>query len=93
MLHDQIETLHPSTSLSYADPAEPVHVHGFDDTSLHLRLPINRAAEVVAAGWGEMHQFGDHGTEVMVYGPRDAAEIDLVIAPVAESIAFARRSV
>ncbi len=90
LLDDRRTARHPSTSLSYADPLEPVHVHGVDDTSLHMCLPKELVAAVLEAGWGEMHPYGDHGTEVMIYGPRDAAELTVAMTLVEASIAFAR---
>jgi phospholipase/carboxylesterase len=79
------------TSLAPIDERlEPVHLHGVFDTSLHLCLPVDRAREVCALGWGEPHRYADHDTEIMVYGPRDRAELVSVIELVRESIAFAR---
>ena len=80
----------PQTSLAPGRRLEPVHVHGVDDTSIHLCLPAERGAALDALGWAEPHQYGDHGTEYLVYGPRDDAELAIVLGIVAESIAFAR---
>jgi phospholipase/carboxylesterase len=78
------------TSLASMDePLEPVHLHGVFDTSLHLCLPVNRAREVCALGWGEPHRYVGHETEIMFYGPRDRVELLLLIGLVRESIAFA----
>jgi hypothetical protein len=83
----------PESSLASMEfPVEPAHLHGVDDTSVHLCLGAARAAEVCAAGWGEEHQRADHGAPVMVYGPRDDAELDPVVGLIAESIARARRA-
>lgn len=90
MLDDLRTARHPSTSLSSADPLEPVHVHGVVDTSVHLCLPTEVVGQVIDAGWGELHPYGDHGTEMMVYGPRDEAELEVVLSLVEASIAFAR---
>lgn len=72
------------------DSLEPVHLHGVFDTSLHLCLPVRRARDVCALGWGEPHRYVGHGTEIMVYGPRDREELLVVMQLVGESIAFAR---
>ena len=80
----------PETSLAPDGPLEPVHIHGVFDTSVHLCLPVERATEVCDLGWGEPHQFGDHGTEIMVYGPRTRDELDVVVGLIEESLAFAR---
>lgn len=79
-----------STSLAPLPPLEPVHLHGVSDTSLHLCLPSERAREVCDLGWGEPHEYADHDTEVMLYGPRTEAELAVVLALVRESLRFAR---
>jgi len=81
----------PETSLSPpSEPLEPVHIHGVTDTSIHLCLPVERANEVCRLGWGEAHPFGDFGTEIMVYGPRDGAELEVILSLIEESLTFAR---
>ncbi|MGX5681995.1 luciferase domain-containing protein [Schumannella luteola] len=80
----------PETSLAPDARLEPIHLHGVDDTSIHLCLPRERASEVIAAGWAQPHQFGDFGTEVLVYGPRDESELEVALALIRESLAFAR---
>ncbi|MCC2313940.1 luciferase domain-containing protein [Cellulomonas xiejunii] len=67
-----------------------MHLHGVEDTSIHLALPPERCAELVRLGWAEPHQYADFGTEIMLYGPRDAAELEQVVSVVEESLAFAR---
>lgn len=90
-LENMITPRSAETSLAPIDERlEPVHLHGVFDTSLHLCLPVDRAREVCALGWGEPHRYADHDTEIMVYGPRDRAELVSVIELVRESIAFAR---
>jgi len=82
--------LSAETSLApIGSPLEPVHLHGVFDTSLHLCLPVKRARDVCAMGWGEPHRYAGHETEIMVYGPRDRDELLLIIELVRESIAFA----
>ena len=85
-----LEELTPETSLAPGGRLEPVHLHGAEDTSLHLVLPSERGAELARLGWAEPHQYGDHGTEVMVYGPRDGDELEVVLSIVDESLSFAR---
>ncbi|GAB3097941.1 luciferase family protein [Isoptericola nanjingensis] len=89
-LADLEQEREPSTNLAPGRRLEPVHLHGVTDTSVHLVLPHERGEELVALGWAEPHQYEDFGTEYMVYGPRDAAEVDAVVSVVAESLAFAR---
>lgn len=73
--------------------AEFAHLHGPDDGSLHLCLPLERVADVERAGWGELHPVARAGkrpgTLLMVFGPRDEAELDVVWGLVRESHAFA----
>jgi len=80
----------PETSLFPDGRLEPVHLHGVADTSIHLVLPAARGARLTELGWAEPHQYEDFGTEFMVYGPRDAAELDAVLSTVVESLAYAR---
>mgnify|MGYP000178343269 FL=1 len=58
------------------------HLHPPADGSLHLALAPAVAAEVVAQGWGEPHPVARLGlipqTVVMVYGPRDQTELEIV---------------
>jgi phospholipase/carboxylesterase len=86
--HSEINA--PETSLSPREPLEPVHIHGVTDTSTHLCLPVKRANEVCELGWGEVHPFGDFGTEIMVYGPRDEEELEVILSIIDESLKFAR---
>ncbi|RIX31427.1 hypothetical protein D1781_06825 [Amnibacterium setariae] len=79
----------PGTSLAPGRRLEPVHVHGFEDTSVHLCLPAERGRELVELGWAEPHQFAELGTEFMVYGPRTEEELTVVLAIVEESLRFA----
>jgi hypothetical protein len=90
LLTDQRTVSAPQTSLSPSDPLEPVHIHGVTDTSTHLCLPVERANEVCELGWGEVHPFGDFGTEIMLYGPRDEEELEVVLSIIEESLNFAR---
>ncbi|WP_348789089.1 hypothetical protein [Leifsonia sp. NPDC080035] len=90
LVADRDEPAVPEATLAPGAPVEPAHVHGVHDTSLHLVLPRQRAEQVCADGWGVPHAYGDFGTEILVYGPRDADELALVLGLVRESIAFAR---
>jgi len=89
-LVDQREERAPETSPAPGRRLEPVHLHGVDDTSVHLTLPAGRGAELVELGWAEPHQYADFDTEFMVYGPRDENELDEVLSVIVESLAFAR---
>lgn len=80
----------PETSLAPGQRLEPVHLHGVHDTSIHLCLPRDRAIALVDLGWGQPHAYGDYGTELLVYGPRDEDELEAVLSIIAESLEFAR---
>jgi phospholipase/carboxylesterase len=68
---------------------EFAHLHPAYDGSLHLRLPEPMARQVIEQGWGEFHPLVLQGemppTMVMVFGPRDAAELDTVFSIVRAS--------
>ncbi len=80
----------PETSLAPGKRLEPVHLHGAEDTSIHLCLPAGRGQEVIELGWAEPHRYGDFGTELLVYGPRDDDEVNVVLGLIIESLTFAR---
>ena len=71
---------------------EFAHVHPGHDGSLHVALPLALAADVVAKGWGVAHPLaGVRLTPgmVMLFGPRDAAELETVVGVVTTSHAWA----
>jgi hypothetical protein len=61
---------------------EFAHLHGAQDGSLHLALPLDLAREAIERGWAELHPLARAGrlpeTLVMVYGPRDEEELETV---------------
>jgi hypothetical protein len=66
---------------------EFAHLHPAFDGSLHLTLPQDVYDQVQARGWGEPHPLS--GT-MMVFGPRDEEELEVVWAILKESYAYAR---
>lgn len=72
---------------------EFAHLHPAPDQSLHITLPEDRAREVIEAGWAEYHPLVGEDrlppTHVMVYAPRDDAELEVVYRLVWESHRFA----
>ena len=52
------------------------HLHPPHDSSLHLVLPPEVAAQAVAAGWAEPHP--EVPRLFLVYGPRDESEVEQV---------------
>jgi hypothetical protein len=73
---------------------EFAHLHGAADGSLHVMLPPAAASEAVERGWAEPHPLARLGaappTLVMLYGPRDEAELETVWRLVETSYDFAR---
>ncbi|MDQ5858464.1 MAG: DUF5519 family protein [Acidobacteriota bacterium] len=64
------------------------------DGSLHVALPPAVASEAIARGWAEIHPVARMGlipeNVVMIYGPRDADELDVVINLVRSALALAQ---
>lgn len=82
----------PAHAFLVPQAAEFAHLHPAYDGSLHLALPPAQAADLVARGWGTPHPWA--GTRltpgfVMVFGPRDTAELEIVAGIVAASHAYA----
>lgn len=73
---------------------EFAHLHPPYDGSLHLMLPEAIARVVAAKGWGELHPVARRGwlppTAMMVYGPRDDDELEVVWTILQASYTFAR---
>jgi hypothetical protein len=72
---------------------EFAHLHPPSDGSLHMSLPPAIVQAVIDNGWAEYHPLaGKYGLPtniVMVYGPRDAAELEIVLDLVRASHAHA----
>jgi hypothetical protein len=73
---------------------EFAHLHPAPDHSLHAMLPLDAARAAVDAGWAEPHPVARMGlippTAVMLYAPRDEAELDVIESLVRAAHAFAR---
>ncbi|MFF7944056.1 luciferase family protein [Nocardia gamkensis] len=80
---------------AYLAGTEFAHLHGHGDGSLHMCLPEDVVAQAVRQGWAEAHPMSRQGylpgTLVMVYGPRDREELDVVWQLVRISHRFAVR--
>ena len=89
VLHDAT----PGPPEAFLVGREFAHMHPPPDHSLHITLPEQRAREAIEAGWAEFHPLVDDGrlppTVVMVYAPRDQAELAVVSGLVQESYQFA----
>ncbi len=61
---------------------EFAHLHPQRDGSLHMTLPFEIVDRVIERGWAERHplsgKYGLPDNIVMVYGPRDASELEVV---------------
>jgi hypothetical protein len=72
---------------------EFAHVHPPYDGSMHMMLPPEAVDELLAKAWGEPHPMARRGlippTAVMVYAPRDAAEVETVLQAIGASYRFA----
>jgi phospholipase/carboxylesterase len=71
---------------------EFAHLHPGHDGSLHIALPVGLAADAIRHGWAVAHPLaGIRLTPgmVLVYGPRDERELDIVTAIVSTSHAWA----
>jgi hypothetical protein len=75
---------------------EFAHLHPPADGSLHLCLPPAIVEAVIGNGWAEYHPLagrrGLPGNIVMVYGPRDEAELEIVAGLVRASHGYACRA-
>jgi hypothetical protein len=73
---------------------EFAHLHPHPDQSLHAMLPPELAEEAVEAGWAEVHPVARLGlipeNAVMIYAPRDDAELEVVERLIRASYQFAR---
>jgi hypothetical protein len=72
---------------------EFAHIHPMPDGSLHACLPPERVREAIEAGWAEQHPVAMTGyipgNTVMLYGPRDERELEVVFGLVAEAYCYA----
>lgn len=76
---------------------EFAHIHPHPDNgSMHVKLAAGDAKAVVAAGWGEDHYLVTQGHYppglIMVFSPRDEAELEVVKRIVGRSYEFATGS-
>jgi phospholipase/carboxylesterase len=82
----------PEDAFLVPQVGEFAHLHPAHDGSLHLALPPALAADVLTKKWGVAHPLaGLRATPglVLVFGPRDEAELEVVAAIVATSHAWA----
>lgn len=93
-LDPQVAAGPPTAYAPVPGSTEFAHLHGPADGSLHACLSEEDAAAAIEAGWAELHPSARQGiappTTVMLYGPRDEAELETVWTLVQASYAFAR---
>ena len=72
---------------------EFAHIHPPHDGSLHVTLPDEIRADAIAKGWAEPHPLAGTDkapdTVVMLYGPRDTEEFEVIWSLVQASHRFA----
>ena len=80
-------------ALAFLLEREFAHLHPDPDLSLHACLPPPTAEAAIDAGWAELHPVARLGliptTAVMLYAPRDAAELELIWDLLSASYRFA----
>ena len=69
------ESLAEGPEEAFQAGTEFAHIHPAYDGSLHLTLPALLVREVEDKGWGERHPVSP---SVMVYGPREKFELEVV---------------
>jgi hypothetical protein len=80
---------------AFIDDHEFCHLH--EDGFIHVSLPKSVCSSVIRLGWGEVHPSAEAGflpeTWMMVYAPRNAEELSVVMSFVAISHGFASGTV
>ena len=82
----------PEDAFLVRSAGEFAHLHPEDDGSLHLALPPELAADAITRGWAVAHPLaGIRLTPgmVLLYGPRDDRELEIVAGVVATAHAWA----
>lgn len=90
------ESCHAGPANAFMAGREFCHIHPASDGSLHLNLPKEVLHAAIEKGWAESHPLAARGiipmNVVMVYGPRDASELEVVKALIRASHGFAHPS-
>jgi len=92
LLLDRATTAGPDAAFVLPADGEFAHMHPEPDGSLHLVLPDALAYDALAKGWAVAHPLAGVRLSpgmVLVPGPRDAAEVEVVAAIVAASHRYA----
>ena len=79
---------------AFIDTHEFCHLHPLPEGSIHLTLPYDIRQAAVSMGWAEQHPAARLGVMpqalVMVYAPRNAKELAIVLKLISSSYEFAR---
>ncbi|WP_079050550.1 luciferase family protein [Streptomyces sp. NRRL F-5122] len=88
----EAHTTGPEEAFLVQQVREFAHLHPGHDGSLHIALPVGLAADAIQHGWAVAHPLaGIRLTPgmVLVYGPRDERELEIITAIVSTSHAWA----
>lgn len=84
------ETIDAPPQVFMPPPGSREFAHIHPDGSFHLVLPSEDETEILKKGWGLYHPNRAQGVnEVLVYAPRNEAELELLKPVIAASYAFA----
>lgn len=86
------EAAGPDDAFLVPEVREFAHLHPEHDGSLHVALPLDLAADAIAQGWAQSHMWAGVRLApgfVLVYGPRDEDELDVVTGIVEASYRYA----
>ena len=93
LLLDRGTAAGPDAAFLLPDDGEFAHQHPAPDGSLHVVLPDAQAYDALAKGWAVAHPLAGVRVApgmVLVYGPRDQAEVEIVAGIAAASHSYAR---
>jgi phospholipase/carboxylesterase len=92
LLLDRKKAAGPDSAFVLPDDGEFAHMHPDQDGSLHVVLPDAQAYDAVAKGWAVAHPLAGVRLSpgmVLVHGPRDPAEVEIVAGITAASHQYA----
>ena len=92
LLLDRTAVAGPDRAFLLPDDGEFAHQHPAPDGSLHVVLPDAQAYDALAKGWAGPHPLAGVRVApgmVLVYGPRDATEVEIVAGIAAASHQYA----
>ena len=87
-LDESVPAAHGDAFMPGHNSREFCHLH--EDGSLHAVVSNEAEEEILKSGWGVRHMYYDKGVkEMLVYAPRDAAEIEVVKTIIEASYRYA----